>query len=514
MLAPLRQVLGNPLNVFGIACMLVLILFHEPTSMYYYLTIAQLVYVPIIVQRLLTLHTWQRVLVYLGQFATTSLYFVDNTAFSIMGASVYLMSTLAICWCGVQRFLQRGFTNTAEMMIDIGLIYIAMGGIWFFAHITGMDTGFSPIITWLTAIHFHYSAFILCTTVGLVGRLHSSRLFSSCAIVIALGPMLVALGITFSPVIEIVSVSLYVVAIFSLTIYLFQIHLQPLASFFIRTAFLTLCFTIIWSFLYAYSNLTNSGLVDIPSMLDFHGILNCILFGGAITFAWSIYVPPTTHHPFTFPISKIRGHIRKELDAHHALVDDMSVFIDKTKVPSRISDFYENTIHYELTASVRWSGWFKPLAFIYQFISRKMGQLNLPFSSKAIKMDGTITKISEELDGRSAPRVWQRQANGKTIFSAIYAIHTDNHRTYMNIALPLPKASMHGILTLHVANNKLYLTSDDVGDAGTYLSIGHSTFKLPLHEYFTIWEENDQLLATHKMTLLGIRFLTISYWIK
>ena len=514
MLAPLRQVLGNPLTIFGIACMLVLILFHEPTSMYYYLTIAQLVYVPIIVQRLLPLHTWQRVLIYAGQLAVTLLYFVDHTAFSIIGASVYLMSTLAICWCGVQRFLQRGFTNTAEMMIDIGLIYIAMGGIWFFAHITEMDTGFSPIITWLTAIHFHYSAFILCTTVGLLGRLHSSRFFSSCATVIALGPMLVALGITFSYVIEIMSVSLYVVAIFSLTIVLFRIRLQPMASIFIRIAFLTLCFTIIWSFLYAYSNLTNSGFVDIPSMLDFHGMLNCILFGGAITFAWSIYVPPTTHRPFTFPMSKIRGSIIKKLGVHHELVDDMSVFIDKPKVPSRISDFYENTINYELTASVRWSGWFKPAAFIYQFLSRKMGQLNLPFSSKAIKMDGTITKVPEDVDGRPAPRVWQRQANGATIFSAIYALHTDNQRTYMNIALPLPKAAMHGILTLHVANNKLYLTSDDAGDAGTYLSVGPYTFKLPLHEYFTIWEENGQLHATHKMTLFGIHFLTISYWIK
>lgn len=514
MLAPLRQVLANPLNLFGIVCMLLLIFFHEPTSIYYYLTIAQLVYVPIIVQHLLPLHTWQQVLICLGQVAVTLLYFIDNQTIAIIGASVYLMSTLSISWSGVHRFLERGFTNIAEIIIDIGLIYITMGGIWFLAYITEIDTGFSPIITWLTAIHFHYSAFLLCITVGLLGRLHRSRLFSSCAAVIALGPMLVALGITFSHIIEIVSVSLYVLAIFSLTLYVLRIRMHLVAAIFIRISFLTLCFTIIWSFLYAYSNLTGSGLVDIPDMLNFHGMLNCILFGGAITFAWSMYVPPTTHRPFTFPISKIRGHITKRQSAHHALVDDMSVFIDKTKVPSRISDFYENTINYELTASVKWSGWFKPAAFIYQFISRKMGQLNLPFSSMPIEMDGEITNISEDIDGRHAPRVWQRHANGKTIFSAIYAIHTDDQRTYMNIALPLPKSTMHGILTLHVANYKLYITSNDAGDTGTYLSIGHYTFKLPLHEYFTIWEENGQLHATHKMTLFGIRFLTILYQIK
>ena len=514
MRARFRQVIVNPLTIVGVVCMLVLMLFHEHTSMYYYLTIAQLIYVPVVVCQIVKLARWQTVAIVLGQFAVTSLFFVTNEVYMWFGASIYFITTLSIGWSGLQRFLHRGFTNTAEVMIDLGLLYIVMGGGWFFAHVSGISTGFSPIITWLTAIHFHYSACMLCITVGLLGRIWRSRYFTFCAAIIAAGPMLVAIGITFSRVIEIVSVSLYVVAIFSLTIYTFRIRLKIATSVLVRFAFCTLCFTIIWSFLYAYSNLTGTVLVDIPDMLKFHGILNCLLFGGAITIAWSLSVPESMQQSYSFPLSKMRGKVSGILEGHHALVDEMDEFINTQLVPSRIYDFYENTINYSLTASVKWGVWFKPFAFLYQFISRKIGQLNLPFSSKPFVMDGTITKVNAAMDGRHNPRVWQRFANGQTIFSAIYAIHKDDERAYMNIALPLPKSVMHGILVLKVKGQRLYLTSDENGDAGTYFSLGSYTFKLPLHEYFTIWEEKDNLRATHCMTLFGIEFLNIDYWIR
>ena len=511
MQARFHQVLGNPLTIVGISCMLALVIFHEPTSMYYYLTIAQLVFVPVIVQQIVTLGRWQKIAILLGQFAVTSLYFIDHDLVAWFASGVYCVSTVAISWSGVQRFLQRGFTNVGEMMIDIGLLYIVMGGGWFFAHINDINTGFSPIITWLTAIHFHYSACLLCITVGLLGRVFTSRYFTICAAVIASGPMLVAVGITFSRIIEIVSVSLYVIAVFSLTVYTFRIRLRHSATVFIRIAFLTLSFTIVWSFLYAYSNLTGTGLVDIPDMLAFHGFLNCLFFGGVVTIAWSIYVPASLHQPYTFPTSQIRGKGFKKLHLHHALVDDMSCLIDKERLPFHVVDFYENTLQYGLTASVKWSRWFKPFAFLYQIISKKMEQLNLPFSPEPIVMEGTIMKVDEEVDGRTDPRVWQRHANGRTIFSAIYAIHKDSHRAYMNIALPLPKSAMHGILAANVKDHKLYLTSDANGDSGTYFSVGRYTFKLPLHEYFTIWEEDGEIQATHSMTIFGVNFLHIDY---
>lgn len=512
MLVNLRHVLSRPLTIIGLVCMAWLLLFNEPTSMYYYLTLAQLIFVPVILEQLVLLKNWQRFIIATGQFAVIILYFTQNDFLILLCVLTYLLSTLIIASQGVNRFLRRGFVNTAEMMIDIGLIYIVMGGLWFLAFHLQVNTGFSPIITWLTAIHFHYSAFLLCITVGLIGRLHMTRYYKFCCAVIAAGPMLVAVGITFSRVVEIISVSLYVVAIFSISFMKWPLpHVQRL---FIRLAFLTLCITIIWSFLYAYSNLTGTNLVDIPDMLGFHGLLNCLGFGIAIVIGWSLFVPPSKHYGFAFPVSKIRGRFSPTNKTARGLVDDMASYVNKEEIPELVSEFYERTTQFELKASVQWATWFKPFAFVYQFISRKMGQLNLPISSKTIVMDGEIWQVDPQNDGREKPRIWQRSINGDPVFNAIYSKHHVASNTYMNIALPLPFSSMHAILQLSAKEQVLYLTSDGQGDAGTYLAIGSYIFKLPLHEYFVIKEQQGTLTATHQMTLFGIRFLHIDYYIQ
>lgn len=514
MLVNLRHVLSRPLTIIGIVCMIWLLLFNEQTSMYYYLTLAQLLFVPVMVEQLVSLRNWQRLIIATGQLAVTVLYFTQNDFLILLCVLTYLLSTLIVASHGVNRFLRRGFVNTAEIMIDIGLVYIVMGALWFLAFHLQFDTGFSPIITWLTAIHFHYSAFLLCITVGLIGRLHMTRYYKFCCAVIAAGPMLVAVGITFSRIVEIISVSLYVLAIFSISFFVMKWPLPRVQRLFIRLAFLTLCFTIIWSFLYAYSNLTGTNLVDIPDMLNFHGLLNCLGFGISVVIAWSLLLPSSKHHDYTFPISGIRGRFSPTNKPSQGLVDDMSSYINKEAIPELVSAFYERTTQFELKASVQWAAWFKPFAFVYQFISRKLGQLNLPFSSKTIVMDGEIWQVDPQQDGREKPRVWQRSINGDPVFNAIYSKHHDASNTYMNIALPLPFSTMHGILQLSVKDRALYLTSDGQGDAGTYLAIGFYVFKLPLHEYFVIMEQKGTLTATHQMTLFGITFLHIDYQIR
>lgn len=54
MLVNLRHVLSRPLTIIGLVCMATLLLFNEPTSMYYYLTLAQLIFVPVMVEQLVS----------------------------------------------------------------------------------------------------------------------------------------------------------------------------------------------------------------------------------------------------------------------------------------------------------------------------------------------------------------------------------------------------------------------------------------------------------------------------
>lgn len=72
-----------------------------------------------------------------------------------------------------------------------------------------IDIGFTPSITWLTAIHFHYSFFLLNLFVGLFGRVRQGKWYTSIAVVMIAGWIFVNIGITLSSIIEMVSFLLY-----------------------------------------------------------------------------------------------------------------------------------------------------------------------------------------------------------------------------------------------------------------------------------------------------------------
>lgn len=514
MLGSLVKAFRNPLSLLGIVLLCITVLIAKQQSYLNYLTVAQLVFVPTVVQLIVKLKGWEQVILAIGMVAVTVLSFEPSMyVFAIVCAICYFLATCIIAKKGLERFLNRGFTNLAEMMIDASFWYIAIGGAWYFASVAEIDTGFSPIITWLTAIHFHYSGFLLCVSLGLFGRLYTKKLYEPIALIIFSGPLLVALGITFSTVIEILSVTLYVLAIFMLFIITFQVRMPFMQAICIRLAIGALCYTIIWSFLYAYGNFSGQVIVDIPNMLDFHGKINCFVFGVFTVIGWAMNVPTSKQQVFTFPVSQIRGKLTSLGDVHPGLVDHLSDFVDTKNVRASITHFYEQTTDYRLFASVKWRLWFKPFAVMYQWVSRRTEQLNLPLHADVEEMTGSIHLVEEQLDTRDKPRVWKRTINDQTVFVAIYSKHTANGKTYMNIALPLPFSTMIGILSLKEQNGALHLTSNEEADAGIYLAIGRFTFKLPLEEHFIIQEKGDTLTATHDMTIFGFHFLHIDYTI-
>ncbi|WP_227396002.1 YndJ family protein [Jeotgalibacillus aurantiacus] len=510
----LKKALINPLILCGIFLLGISVLVQNHEGHSYYLTAAQLVFVPALIHLIVPLRSFEKVIIAIGMVSVTLISLGMPFSVAVACSAVYLFYTFWVAWKGLERFLKRGFTNVPEILIDLGFMYLAIGGMWFFAHVSGIDTGFSEMLTWLTGIHFHYSAFMLCVSVGLLGRLNMKRVYKICALIIGTGPITVALGITFSTTIEIISVSLYVLAIYILTFYSFRITFPRGQALLVRIPYVTLCFTIAWSFLYAYGNFAGQAVVTIPTMLVVHGLLNCVLFGSFTVIGWALNVPDSTHQSPHFPVSRIRGKLKETGDPHRGLVDEMGNYVDKEKLPAEVVRFYEQTEQFKLSASVKWAPWFKPFAFIYKGISGKIGQINLPYSSQKVEMTGDILLVDEQLDSRSRPRVWHRRIGEETVFTAIYSSHQTAGQTYMNIALPLPFSTMHGILKLTAKNGKLHLTSAAEGDAGTYLAIGPYLPKLPLHERFVLQETCGKLTATHDMTIFGLHFLHIDYEIE
>ncbi|WP_432360024.1 YndJ family protein [Sporosarcina sp. UB5] len=491
---------------------------------YLMLTVAQILYVPIALRFVMKNGDWfSKRYYYVALPAYASITMIQTIAPQWSGilAFFYFAFTLCIALYGLSRFLRRGFTTIEEFSIDLGMMYIALGGGWFFAYVADIDTGFTPLLTWLTGIHFHYSAFLLPVFIGLLGRLHKSRSYTISSILLLVAPMVVAIGITFSRWIELFSVLLYIIGLAGIIGIAWRTKFASRTQkLLIVTSFTSLSLTIFFSLLYVLGNGFGLTSVTIDFMLRFHGILNCILFALFGIFGWALSVPTSNYKELDFPISGIKGKQRVEQlgtpGQHRGLVDDMKHYRINGVSP-RIVDFYENTIDYRLFATVRWHKWFQPFAFLYSFISRITEQINLPIHRNEVEMTGDILTVRNDLDGRVDVRAWIRKVNEQYAFIALYSSHQCNDgRKYMNIALPLPFSTMTGVLELHKIGNDLQLTSkksDPFSDAGIYLTSKLGTyFKLPLEENFVVREEADgSMTAKHEMWIFSIPFLTIEY---
>ncbi|MEK5068935.1 YndJ family protein [Sporosarcina sp. FSL K6-1508] len=500
------------------------------------LTIAQLVYVPIAIRFVMEKENWFSQHYYYfaipAYLAVALLHIVPGSKWDGLLAAIYLAFTFVIALYGLTRFFNRGFTNLEEFAIDAGLVYISLGGAWFFAYVTGIDTGFSPLITWLTGIHFHYSAFLLPIFIGLLGRIYKPPFFRIMCTIILVSPLLVAIGITFSRWIELLSVGLYIIGLSGLIFIAwktpFKNHVQ---KWLIRISFGALGVTIIFSLLYALGSGFGLTSVNIDFMLRFHGVLNCLVFALVGIVGWSITIPAANFHPPTFPISRIRGKrvIGEQVlegmlhEKHPGLVDDMKVYgpsLQCNTLSPRIIDFYENTINYRLFATIKWRSWFKPFAFVYELMSRKTQQIHLPLHGRQVEMTGDVIALQDTADGRDKVRAWIRKIGPETAFVALYSQHEKAGRMYMNIDLPLPFSTMTGILELHQVGDDLQLTSKKKSsydsDAGIYLSfLSNQAFKLPIDEDFSVSDGKDgSLSACHTMRLFSIPFLTIRYLIR
>ncbi|WP_052345787.1 YndJ family protein [Paucisalibacillus sp. EB02] len=517
----------------NIIFIIVTVLFQRTEWFLAILTVAQLIFVPLILH-LLTREVHgklERLLPYCSLIASTAVFvipYIQGQFATISLALIYLLFTCIVALFGVKRFLNRGFFLFEEILIDLGLIYLSVGGIWFFAFHSKIDTGFSSMITWLTSVHFHYSGFLFLIFFGFLGRmLKVGKWYLLTGFIIIISPWMVALGITFSVLLEVVSVILYIVGIYSCIFLSIKAPIiNKVQRAFIIISFGSLGVTILFSLAYAFGNYSNLYTIGIDDMIATHGVLNTILFAFIGLIGWIIGMPTSKEMKPNFPISKIRGKMEvgeKVLQGkigtipYKGLVDDMKSYqtINPETIPS-IVDFYENTNAYRLFAKVNWSKWFIPFAATYRLFSKQMKQLNLPLSTRREEMEGDIIPVKDSIDGRKNVRAWIRKINGETVFVALYSEHITNGKKYMNISLPLPAATMVGVLNLSQNGKTLCLTSKrqsrDTLDSGIYLLIKKYVMKLPLEEQFEVTEfEEGKLKAKHQMWIFSLPFLKIEY---
>ncbi|EMI9090245.1 hypothetical protein COD05_06545 [Bacillus cereus] len=462
--------------------------------------------------------------------------FVTNHYFF---ALLWFVYTGIVALFGVSRLLERGWKPLEETAIDSAFMYLFLGGFWFFASVAKLSImDFSSDIVLLTAAHFHYSAFLLPLSAGLIGRKREkrSKVYDAIMFIIVISPMTVAIGITYSRVFEFFAVFLYVCAIYSYGIYVWRTKFNAIsAKILLIISSSTLMVTIMFSLIYSYGNLKHVMTITIAQMVWIHGVVNGIGVALPAFVGWMIEKNAPNYKYYGKPMSRLRGNAtvgeaflynRHLIDSkeYKGLVDNMNDFhsevFDTKKIPLSIIRFYENTKEYELQSHIKWNRWFRPLAFCYEKMSKRIEQIHLGMGGKWETMHGSIVGIIDEKDGREDVRAWLRKNEaGESIFLALYSKHTHENETYMNIGLPLPYSNMTGVLKLCNKSNDLIITSklrrNGKGDEGIYLHTRFFTIRLPLAETFVIKEGTNHILeANHRMWIFGVKFLEIDYEIK
>ncbi|WP_438422056.1 YndJ family transporter [Bacillus siamensis] len=451
-------------------------------------------------------------------------------------AFVWLIYTLGLALYAVWRLMKTNIHRTEEMSVMMGFIYLAGGGFWFFAYILKIPImDFGPLIVLLTAVHFHYSAFLIPIFNGLLGRiLRENRvLYMLSTVILLISPILIALGITFSKTLDVIAVALYLTGLYVNAYLVFKAPFAvKTARFLIRSSSAVLMITIAFSLIYSFGVYREAATLTISQMIWIHGAVNAFGVILPALAGWRLENPRPFDENSERTFSRIygKGTIGKDFltdihaanEIHYTGIQDQmrelhsEDFSTENLAPAVIS-FYEETIDYDIKAKVTWSGWFRPFARMYEPFSRRAGQIHLSMNPDWYTMHSSMKGVDSDRDGRKNVRAWIRTNDKQeTVFTALYSAYRSKGEGYMNISLPLPYGQMTGILKPYTHKQNLVLTSrrrkSGAGDEGIYLQTKWGACHLPLAETFLIAARSEtSLKAIHHMWLFGLKFLTVQY---
>lgn len=462
---------------------------------------------------------------------------LSETWLALGFAFIWFMATVVIGLYGFLQLALKGFRDSEEVLIYIGCIYLAVGGGWFLLSIAGASSflHYSQTIIDLTAVHFHYSAFVLPIVCGMLGRVLrnkgvSMKSFPLLATGILAGPILVALGIELGPPVEPILVLIYIwfVFWFSLVAIGFGLSLKGFRRIGLVASSWILIGTMILSYLYSSGLAWAPVLLTIPDMVRYHGMANAFGFALIALWTWRTIAPEKQEDVPLIPVSTLRGTKNvqdqliknNEVEATGTLLDSWSSYTNEhfnsTKLAPLVSEFHERTSAFKMEAHIYWHQPFKIVQKPIRFITKRMQQLHIPLHHAV--MDGKIYTVKDETVGRPQSNVWiRRTETGEPMFTAAYSSHEREGTRYNNIGLPLPGGIMTGVLL--PANDEkdglLLLGEQRNGDAGVYLTFGKFTMRTPIEERLHLTQvDSATLRANHQLKIFGFAFVTLDYKIE
>ncbi|MFB6128079.1 MAG: hypothetical protein ABEJ79_12420 [Halolamina sp.] len=204
---------------------------------------------------------------------------------------------------------------------------------------------------------------------------------------------------------------------------------------------------------------------------------------------------------------------------------------DPDTVDPAVRALYERTADFGLTLTATWHRPFRLGARLASRVTSRVEQLNLAGpggSPKRVSSDlFELAEPAATADPREAPRLWVRTDDdtGEAVFVAVYASHTVGDERLVNVAVPLPGASLATVLRMTDRGDGLELTTD-CPDGGLYLHTDAGAFELPACQRFHVSPSDGpaapdpptgvdpaaaDVLAAQRIRLLGLPLVTIRY---
>ena len=229
---------------------------------------------------------------------------LDPGAFALLCCIPWAGWTLMSAFEGGRRALAlvraggaRGLWD-AELAIAAGLAFPAIGSTWLLADRLGVELlGFSPLFVLLTAVHFHHAGLSLPIMAGLLGRERGPGAWRVAAVMIVLAVPLVALGITFSPALELIGslITASAAAVVGIGMLARATELELIPALLSALAGAALLVAMCFAASYALGEYFVVPWPDINSMIQLHGAVNALGFG--LLGAWAWYLAPELREP-------------------------------------------------------------------------------------------------------------------------------------------------------------------------------------------------------------------------
>jgi hypothetical protein len=234
-------------------------------------------------------------------------------AFALLACLPWAGWTALAAFEGLRRMLAmlrrgglRGLYD-AELAIAAGLAFPLVGSGWMLCDRLGLEPlGFSPLIVLLTAAHFHHAGYTLPLTAGLLGRSFGAEErqvepWRAIAVLVVIAVPLVALGITFSPLLELFAAWLTAASGIAVAIGLLRRAntLSLIPAMLSALAGSSLLAGMSFAASYAVGEYAGTPWPDITAMIRMHGAINALGFGLLGAWAWHLSppaAPPTSEN--------------------------------------------------------------------------------------------------------------------------------------------------------------------------------------------------------------------------